>query len=677
MSHDDDWTSLGAADATPAGTGARNAGGGRGSKLPIDDADLGRIILDSALDYAIVTLSPEGLVTSWSDGAERILGWREDEIVGQSVELFFTDADNAVERARTEMREAAATGRARDERYHMCRDGSRFYAEGMMVPLRPGRDGRFAPEDGPVENPVGFLKIFRDRTHVHETEVRARELETGVAMALRASGSIGLYQFDPEARLVWGDESCSRMFDLDASELDGGMPADRFFERIHLDDVDRVADAQKHAAEAEAHLDITFRVVHRDGATRWVHTLSDFNPPAEDAGGDGSGDGTVRVRSGMMIDVTRQHYEARMSTALLETGDRLRGLDDPRAMGALAAEVLGRTLGVNRAGHGELDADGDTITILDDWTARGAESLAGVLRYSDFGTFAEPLRRGEAVVIEDARSDDRVPDAAALEGIGIRSLVNVPLLEHGRLKAVLFVNDDRPRAWTETELAFVRGVFDRTYAAIDRTRAVNERELMNKELAHRMKNVLTIAQVVATQSLRHARTLEEGHRMVGARLAALGRAQDMLTQESRDAVDIRSVIEDAMRPHMGVDDARLMLDGPRVVLSPQQVLGLSLGVHELATNAGKYGALAGDAGRVEVRWRVDAGDAFGLTWTESGACAAVADGGAGRDAVAKGFGSNILERVVGGYFNGRSKLDIRPDGAVFTIEGRLDDVEAR
>jgi PAS domain S-box-containing protein len=701
-----------AAGADPADGPSDEAGDGRGgergSRLPIDDAALGRLILDSALDYALVTLSAEGLVTSWSEGAERIVGWSEDEIIGRSAELFFTREDNAAGRAASEMREAARSGRARDERYHMRRDGSRFYADGMMVPLRHGKAGAEVAADGPVERPTGFLKIFRDRTRAHETELRARELETGVAMALRASGSIGLYRFDPVRRLVWGDESCARMFDLGEGGLGEGMPADRFFERIHADDIERVATAQERAVREGAHLDVTFRVARRDGTLRWVHTLSDLHPQdgneeddGEDdgGGGDDGGGRASGVRSGMMIDVTQQHREARMRTALLEVGDRLRDLDDPLAMGALASEVMVRTLDLSRAGHGELGEDGDAIRVLGDATARGAGSLVGTLLLSDFGSFAEPLRRGETVVIEDAREDDRVPDAAALEGVGARASVNVPLLVSGRLRAALFVNDDRPRAWTDGEIAFVRGVFDRTYAAIDRVRAVRERELMNAELAHRMKNVLTIAQVVATQSLRHARTLEEGQQRVSERLGALGRAQDMLTSEDRSEVDIRSVIEDAMRPHVREGDARMSMEGPYVVLSAPQVLGLSLAVHELGTNAGKHGALAGDRGRVSVRWLMDDRRGFHLSWRERGTPPADGSGPdeakttemapgevAARDGGTRnerdparprtGFGTSILNRVVGAYFNGRSALDLGPHGATFTIEGRLDELAA-
>ncbi|WP_299656414.1 sensor histidine kinase [uncultured Jannaschia sp.] len=185
---------------------------------------------------------------------------------------------------------------------------------------------------------------------------------------------------------------------------------------------------------------------------------------------------------------------------------------------------------------------------------------------------------------------------------------------------------------------------------------------MNRELAHRMKNVLTIAQVIATQSLRYATTLEAGRAQVAARLTALARAQDMLTDGSTSNADIRDVILKAMTPHLDKPD-RLTLDGPSVMLTEQQMLGLSLGIHELATNAAKYGALAVPEGRIVVHWSCAAAQAFRLTWREEG-------GSAPEPNVGTGFGSTILDRIVGEYFGGRSELRLEPTGAVFTIEGQ-------
>ncbi len=112
-----------------------------------------RLILDSAIDYAIFTMDAEGRVRSWSAGAQAIMGYTEAEILGRSGDLVFTSEDRANGRFAVELRRAAETGRASNERWHLRRDGTRFWASGLMMPLL-GMDG----------HPIGFLNILRDRT---------------------------------------------------------------------------------------------------------------------------------------------------------------------------------------------------------------------------------------------------------------------------------------------------------------------------------------------------------------------------------------------------------------------------------------------------------------------------------------------------------------------------------
>jgi PAS domain S-box-containing protein len=112
-----------------------------------------RLILDSAADYAIITMDNEGCITSWNAGAQNIMGYAEAEILGRSGDIVFTSEDRACGKFAAELRRAVETGRASNERWHLRRDGTRFWASGMMMPLLDA-----------AGHPQGFLNILRDRT---------------------------------------------------------------------------------------------------------------------------------------------------------------------------------------------------------------------------------------------------------------------------------------------------------------------------------------------------------------------------------------------------------------------------------------------------------------------------------------------------------------------------------
>ena len=130
-----------------------------------------RLILDSATDQAILTLDAAGRITSWNSGAEALLGWTWAEANGADAGMLFTAEDRAAEVLGEHMRRALAEGRAMGERWHQRRDGTRFWAECEMLPLRRGSP------DGPAgaPNEGGFLKIMRDRTEHRRMEQALRE----------------------------------------------------------------------------------------------------------------------------------------------------------------------------------------------------------------------------------------------------------------------------------------------------------------------------------------------------------------------------------------------------------------------------------------------------------------------------------------------------------------------
>jgi PAS domain S-box-containing protein len=173
----------------------------------------------------------------------------------------------------------------------------------------------------------------------------------------------------------------------------------------------------------------------------------------------------------------------------------------------------------------------------------------------------------------------------------------------------------------------------------ERARAEAGRDLLVRELNHRVKNSLATVQTIAHQTVRGAADLGEFERSFGARIRALARAHDLLTVNSWRDADLLSVARAALSPWL--EDPRLQVEGgPDVLLRPAQAQALVLAFHELATNAAKYGSLTRDEGRVRVRWSLDPDGLATLRWLESGG-PEVAPKPARR-----GFGMRLLEQAL-------------------------------
>lgn len=174
----------------------------------------------------------------------------------------------------------------------------------------------------------------------------------------------------------------------------------------------------------------------------------------------------------LFVDVSARERADARRIALLELSDRIRELEHPDDIAYATAEVLARTLGVSRAGYGEVDLLRETIAIARDWNAPGINSIAGMLRFRDYGSYIENLKRGETVVVADAYEDPRTRNLAdALRAISAVSFVNMPVSERGGFVALLYLNHACARGWTAEELEFIREAAQRTRQAVERRRA--------------------------------------------------------------------------------------------------------------------------------------------------------------------------------------------------------------
>ncbi len=174
--------------------------------------------------------------------------------------------------------------------------------------------------------------------------------------------------------------------------------------------------------------------------------------------------------------------------ALIELSDRIRDMDGICEIAYTASQMLGMQLQVDRAGYGVVNKAAETIEIERDWTAPGVSSLAGTLRFRDYGSYIDDLRQGTTVVFADAHEDPRTrANAAALDGIGARAVVNMPLTERGGLVGLLYLNHGSARAWSRDELDFIGEVGERIRSAIARREAQLELQAFAESLAREVE----------------------------------------------------------------------------------------------------------------------------------------------------------------------------------------------
>lgn len=189
--------------------------------------------------------------------------------------------------------------------------------------------------------------------------------------------------------------------------------------------------------------------------------------------------------------------------------------------------------------------------------------------------------------------------------------------------------------------------------------AEDQRILLLNELNHRIKNTLATVQSITEQTLRAAGVDSAVRTLLGERLMALSEAHNVLVQQNWAGADLETIIRGALAPHQNVVGSRFDIAGPMVRLSPNQAVIVSLALHELATNAAKYGSLSADGGRVSVSWN-ESLNGFGerqmnLLWEERG-------GPPVAHPSRSGFGTRLLERAFISEAGGAARIDFAPDG---------------
>jgi two-component system CheB/CheR fusion protein len=198
-------------------------------------------------------------------------------------------------------------------------------------------------------------------------------------------------------------------------------------------------------------------------------------------------------------------------------------------------------------------------------------------------------------------------------------------------------------------------------------RAEQHQRLLVDELNHRVKNMLTVVISLATNTLRRATTLERFQEVFLGRIHALTASYALLSRDCWAPVLLRDILTEELKPFMALERSNIALNGGAVLLQPRAALALGMAVHELTTNAVKYGALSVPEGNVHIDWTVEkAGDGSQLVfrWVERNGPAVTAP-------ARRGFGMTLIERGFAYDVGGEAKVDFIPTGVVATLRAPM------
>lgn len=278
---------------------------------------------------------------------------------------------------------------------------------------------------------------------------------------------------------------------------------------------------------------------------------------------------------------------------------------------------------------------------------KGAERLFGYFAEEVIGKpitilIPEDRQEEEAGILQRIRRGERVDHFETVRQRKDGSLVNVSL-------TVSPVTDGSGKIIGASKIA--RNI-------TEQKRREEQISLLAREADHRTKNLLALAQ--ATVHLTQADTVDELKKAIDGRLQALAKAHTLLAQSRWAGADLRAMVMEELSPYMQHGDERAEIVGSNLMLDPDPAQAIAMAVHELTTNAVKYGALSLPEGRVRIEWRLRPGGRLTICWTEQG-------GPPVSPPRRQGFGTRVMQRMICGQCNGELDFDWREKGVVCEI----------
>ncbi|MBJ3783091.1 PAS domain-containing sensor histidine kinase [Devosia sediminis] len=402
----------------------------------------------------------------------------------------------------------------------------------------------------------------------------------------------------PDGNLDWFNDQVYAYSGAHAGELDGNQ----WVHIVHPEDVPSAAESWERSLSTGAPYSTEFRLRQHDGTYRWH--LARANPAV-------AADRHVEYWVGTNTDIEDQKEAA---LALRESELRVKLALAAAQMGVWECDFIDGRFANLRGDDHAIHLFGGTID-----------------QHESFDDFA-------ARVHPEDRSRMAPAALAALDPSGDGIL---------DIEYRVMLDDGSTARWVHARAQVLDEIFGQRLVGTVRDitqRRDNEarQNVLGRELEHRIKNTLAMVSAIASQTLK-GDDIAERRKTFDARLNALAHAHDLLTAKTWQSAPIQSVIESALTPHMSAPD-RFIIEGEHISLSAKQSLSMALTIHELATNAAKYGALSTSEGLVRISWTLDglnetAERQFVFKWQESGGPNVV-------EPERKGFGSRLITRVL-------------------------------
>lgn len=273
--------------------------------------------------------------------------------------------------------------------------------------------------------------------------------------------------------------------------------------------------------------------------------------------------------------------------------------------------------------------------------------------------------------IADIAQSTLFPRSRGAQANGIRSAFGFPLRSAGQVVAVLEFFSDIPAELDAKLLLTARAMGDQVGRVLERRRAgerlreeAQHRELLLAELNHRVKNMLAVVVGMASQTGRGSTSVPEFQKSFISRLTSLSRGYNLLTGATWQPAPLRDIALEVVVPHLADRDRQLEIGGPDITLLPKAALALSMILHELVTNATKYGALSVPTGGIAITWSVretDGKSLVSLAWRESGVVGVDKPG-------PPWFGTRLIQLSARHELQGRVDVDLAPEGIRYLFE---------